>query len=158
MTQDARAQYHAQIVTVARAMFTNYLPEREWTNPLFQVDRDNCLLLAAQFRDIFLQGIQIEPVQLWAIPSEAGIDDRWRQAFVAGKIAEVLAELSAGVPLKSLDALDRAWVREQADITVDAAIDRFQKPVTDDGSHYEPHREYEPDVDFDGRTAAEANR
>lgn len=52
MSQD---QVQAQIVTVARAMFTNFRPEREWDNPVFQVDRDNCLMLAVQFREIFLR-------------------------------------------------------------------------------------------------------
>lgn len=130
-----------QIVTVARAMFDNYLPAREWDNPLFDVDRTNCLFLAVQFREIFLRGVQSEPVQLWAIPSEQGIDDRWRQSFVKGKFADVLAELT-GTPLAKLDAEDRAWLKGQADQLVDDAVTYFEAPM-DDGSQYQPQDEPE---------------
>lgn len=144
------------VTRVSRAIFDYCWPQSCWTDPLFAREREDCRLLAVQFRQMFLAGVQTEPVFLWSIPSGQGIDERWRQAFVAGKFAEVLAELSAGVPLKSLDATDRAWVREQADITVEAAVDRFTQPVKDDGSNYQPQDE--PEYDFDGRTESEVSR
>lgn len=146
VAQESSPTQHEDVITrVARAIFAWRYPQAGWDENLFSGEREDCLLLAAQFREIFLRPIQIMPVVLWSIPSATGIDERWRQAFVKGKIAEVLAELVAGVPIEKLDAEDRAWVKAQAEQLVDDAVERFDSPVKDNGSQYQPQDEPEHD-------------
>ena len=53
------------------------------------------------------------------------IDDRWRQAFVERRVADVLAQLCADQRFTALDAADRAWLRDQVDQLVADAMERF---------------------------------
>lgn len=140
-----QAQHDDKVLSAAQAIFSWRFPRATWSDPLFSGYRDDCLLLVVQFKEMFLRGMQIQPVYLWSIPSGDGIDQRWRQHFVAGKIAEALSELAAGVPIASLDADDRAWVKGQAEQLVEDAVARFDGPVKDDGSNYQPHQEREKD-------------
>lgn len=151
-------QFEDVNLRVAIAIFSWRYPRVLWSDPLFEGERDDCLALAVQFRQMFLKDHKPEQVILWAIPSGHGIDQRWRQSFVATKMAEVLSELAAGVPFKSLDAGDRAHVKTYAEQTVDDMVTYFEGPI-DTGANYQPHKEYDPsETDFDGRTADEVNR
>lgn len=81
----------------------------------------------------------------WSIPSGQGINESWRQAFAATQIANVLAELAAGVPFTSLDVADRAWVRGQSEQLVSDAVDRFCSHPGD--PEYRPEQEPEYDAE-----------
>lgn len=138
-----QAQHEDENTRVARCIFSWRYPRAAWDDPLFKGEREDLLLMVVQFREIILRGVQIQPVYLWSIPSGDGIDQRWRQHHVTTKIAEVLSELAAGVPIASLDATDRAWVKGQSEAFVEEVVDRFNSPVKDDGSNYQPQDEPE---------------
>jgi hypothetical protein len=71
----------------------------------------------------------------WAIPHGQGISEQWQQSYVATKFAEVLAALGCpGVPLRSMDAQDRAWLRSRAEAMVDDTVARFNQPVQQEDS------------------------
>lgn len=135
---------------IAFDIFCFRFPQAEYASNLRQAERSECrriaLNLATRLR------FSAEPS--WSIPSGHGIDERWRQAFVATNIAKVLAELDAGVPFTSLDVSDRTWLREQAEQLVEDSGTRFRGPV-DKGENYLP--ELEPEHDFEGRTEQERN-
>lgn len=147
-------QFEDEITRVARCMFDWKFPRTDWDNPLYREYRDDAMLMAAQFRAIFVSTLQAQPVTLWSIPDEQGVDARWRQAFVATRMAGVLAELAAGVQMEKLDASDRGWLKGQAESLVEDAVVYFETPIGD--SQYRPQDE--PEYDFEGRTEEEAQR
>ena len=88
----------------------------------------------------------------WTIPSGPGVDDRWRQSYVASKVADVLTELTCpGVPFRNLDVNDRAWLRGQTESLVEDTVARFGEVPGD--PEYLPQNE--PEYDFEGRTESE---
>jgi len=88
----------------------------------------------------------------WSVPCGQGIDDAWRQAYVASKFADVLTDLTCpGTPFSKLDVKDRAWLRGQTEQLVEDAVARFQSHPGDPG--YRPQDE--PEYDFEGRTEDE---
>lgn len=62
----------------------------------------------------------------WIVPPVSiEIDPRWREAFVASRIADVLAQLAADQRLYGLDRADRAWLHGKAEQLVIEALDYF---------------------------------
>ena len=62
----------------------------------------------------------------WLVPpAGAGFDDRWRMAFVAGRIAEALAQLHDGRALREWHSKDRGDLRQMADEFVERVLNSF---------------------------------
>jgi hypothetical protein len=84
----------------------------------------------------------------WDLPplnDAAGITQDWRRAFLRFRVADLLAQLETGQPLKQLDVEDRAWVNGQVQQLIDDAATYFTMPQGD--AEYEPHKEYDPTED-----------
>lgn len=61
-------------------------------------------------------------------PRDEDIDERFREAFVATKMAEILTELATDGHLLSLPVHDRTWLREQCESLVQDAVARLTPP------------------------------
>ena len=64
----------------------------------------------------------------WELPRRSlttGIDDRWLQAFVALRFADLLAQVAIGDRLHQLPPEDRAWCKAQCENLVADAVSRY---------------------------------
>lgn len=62
----------------------------------------------------------------WIVPDVSPeVDDRWRQAFVASRVADVLAQLCTDRRITALDVAERAWLRGQVEQLVEDALAMF---------------------------------
>lgn len=101
-----------------------------------------------------LMAAKVAPDVPWSIPAAQGIDQTWRQAFVATKFAEVLTALVCpAVPFLNLDVDDRTWLRGQTEQLVEDTVARFESHPGD--PEYQPQDE--PEYDFDGRSEDEGS-
>lgn len=62
----------------------------------------------------------------WIVPGlSPEVDDRYRQAFVESRIADVLAQLCTDRRIMALDVAERAWLRGQVEQLVEDALAMF---------------------------------
>ena len=64
----------------------------------------------------------------WELPRvnpSAGIDPRWLQAFLAIRIADLLAQIALGDRLHQLPPEDRAWLKAAGENVVQDAVTRY---------------------------------
>lgn len=64
----------------------------------------------------------------WELPhvnAAAGIDRRWLHAFLAMRIADLLAQVALGDRLHHLAPKDRAWLKTHAEALVTDAVEQY---------------------------------
>lgn len=97
-------------------------------------------LSQAEQHDLLMMLVSLD----WHVPTqEGGIDARWLDAFLALRIADVLAKRHFGKPLMELAAKDRASLRDYAESCVEDAAGIFGVPEGD--AEYRPQDEPEWD-------------
>ena len=65
----------------------------------------------------------------WELPrlnDTVGIDARWLQAFLAIRIADLLAQVAIGDRLHQLPAKDRAWFHTHSEALVADAVEHYE--------------------------------
>lgn len=122
---------------IAFDIFRFRFPEQVYYDDIFHAERAECRHIA----QLMARRLGTPQEHSWSIPSGQGIDERWQRAYVVGQIGNVLSELAACVPFKSLDTDDRTWVREQVEQLVEDAMERFTTPPGD--MEYTPQEEPE---------------
>ena len=86
----------------------------------------------------------------WDLPrlnDAAGIDERWLHAFLALRIADLLAQVAVGDRLQHLPPVDRAWFKAQGEGVVVTAISTYA-PLHTEAEAQMGIRDLDPDNDY----------